>query len=78
MEWMVETVGAAIAASGFAGANRAHIEVSRDDEQVMVYIKQRGNVVRLRLEPKAALELAIAIATKAKKITDSGESLCLK
>lgn len=70
MEWMVETVGAAIAASGFAGANRAHIEVSRDGEQVMVYIKQRGNVVRIRLEPKAALELAIAIAQKARKITE--------
>ena len=36
----------------------------------MVYIKQRGNVVRIRLEPKPALELAIAIAKKARTITE--------
>lgn len=70
MEWMVETVGAAIAASGFAGANRAHIEVSRDDERVTVYIKKDKTVVVIRLEPRAALELAIAIAQKARKITE--------
>lgn len=70
MEWMVETVGAAIAASGFAGAKRAHIEVSRDDERVTVYIKKDNTVVVIRLEPRAALELAIAIAQKARKITE--------
>lgn len=71
MVWsMAETIGTAFANSGFEGANRAHIEVSRDDEQVMVYIEQRGNVVKIRLEPKAALELAIAIAKKARAITE--------
>lgn len=67
---MAETIGTAIANSDFAGANRAHIEVSRDDERVMVYIKKGGTVVKIRLEPKAALELAIAIAKKARKITE--------
>lgn len=71
MVWnMAETIGTAFANLDFAGANRAHIEVSRDDEQVMVYIEQRGNVVRIRLEPKPALELAIAIAKKARAITE--------
>lgn len=73
MEWMVETVGAAIAASDFAGANRAHIEVSRDDERVTVCIKKDKTVVVIRLEPKAALELAIAIAKKARKIDEAYE-----
>ena len=70
MAGMAAALGAALGVMEFANANRAQIEVSRDDEQVMVYIKQRGNVVRIRLEPKAALELAIAIAQKARKTTE--------
>lgn len=49
---------------------RAHIEVSRDDKRVTVYIKKDKTVVVIRLEPKAALELAIAIAKKARAITE--------
>lgn len=37
---------------------------------VMVCIKKGKTVVEIRLEPKAALELAIAIAQKARKITE--------
>ena len=62
MAGMAAALGAALGVIECANANRAQIKVSRDDERVMVYIKQRGNVVRIRLEPKAALELAIAIA----------------
>ena len=36
---------------------------------VMVCIKKGGTVVEIRLEPKAALELAIAIAKKARAFT---------
>ena len=70
MAGMAAALGAALGVIECANANRAQIEVSRDDEQVMVYIKQRGNVARIRLEPKAALELAIAIAQKARKTTE--------
>lgn len=70
MAGMAAALGAALGVIECANANRAHIEVSRDDEQVLAYIKQRGNVVRIRLEPKAALELAIAIAQKARKTTE--------
>ena len=70
MAGMAAALGAALGVIECANANRAHIEVSRDDERVMVYIKQRGNVVRIRLEPKAALELAIAIAQKARTTTE--------
>ncbi len=57
-------------ALAIAEANRAQIEVSRDDERVMVCIKKDKTVVEIRLEPKAALELAVAIATRAKKISE--------
>ena len=70
MAGMAAALGAALGVIECANANRAQIKVSRDDERVMVYIKQRGNVVRIRLEPKAALELAIAIAQKARKTTE--------
>lgn len=67
---MAETIGTSIATSGFAKTSRAHIEVSRDDERVTVYIEKDKTVVVIRLEPKAALELAIAIAKKARAITE--------
>lgn len=71
MAWnMAETIGTAITTSGFAKASRAHIEVSRDDERVTVFIEKDKTVVVIRLEPKAALELAIAIAKKARAITE--------
>lgn len=35
-----------------------------------LFDKKRGTVVEIRLEPKADLELAIAIAQKARKITE--------
>ena len=71
MAWnMAETIGTAIAYSGFEGANRAQIEVSRDDERVMVRIRKYGTGVEIRLEPELALELAIAIAKRARAITE--------
>lgn len=70
MAGMAAALGVALGVTDVAKANRARIVVSRDDEQVMVYIKQRGTVVRIRLEPKPALELAIAIAKKARAITE--------
>lgn len=63
-------IGAVEGALATAEANRAQIEVSRDDERVTVCIKKDKTVVEIRLEPKAALELAIAIATRAKKISE--------
>ena len=78
MAGMAAALGAALGVIECANANRAHIEVSRDDERVMVYIKQRGNVVRIRLEPKAALELAIAIAQKARKTTEEENERTLR
>lgn len=70
MAGMAAALGAALGVMEFANANRAQIEVSRDDERVMVCIKKGKTVVEIRLEPKAALELAIAIAQKARKITE--------
>ena len=70
MAGMAAALGAALGVIECANANRAHIEVSRDDERVMVCIKKGKTVVEIRLEPKAALELAIAIAQKARKTTE--------
>lgn len=70
MAGMAAALGAALGVMECANANRARIVVSRDDERVVVCIKQRGTVVEIRLEPKPALELAIAIAQKARKITE--------
>lgn len=70
MSGLAAALGVALGVTDFAKANRAHIEVSRDDEQVTVCIKKDKTVVVIRLEPKAALELAIAIAQKARKITE--------
>lgn len=70
MSGLAAALGVALGVTDFAKANRAHIEVSRDDERVMVCIKKDKTVVEIRLEPKAALELAIAIATRAKKISE--------
>lgn len=70
MSGLAAALGVALGVTDVANANRAHIEVSRDDERVAVYIKKDKTVVVIRLEPKAALELAIAIAQKARKITE--------
>ena len=70
MAGMAAALGAALGVMECANANRAHIEVSRDDERVIVCIKKGKTVVEVRLEPKSALELAIAIAQKARKITE--------
>lgn len=70
MAGMAAALGAALGVMEYANANRAQIEVLRDDERVMVCIKKGKTVVEIRLEPKAALELAIAIAQKARKITE--------
>lgn len=70
MAGMAAALGAALGVMEFANANRAQIEVLRDDERVMVCIKKGKTVVEIRLEPKAALELAIAIAHEARKITE--------
>lgn len=70
MAGMAAALGAALGGMECANANRAQIEVSRDDERVVVFIKKGKTVVEIRLEPKAALELAIAIAKKARAITD--------
>ena len=70
MAGMAAALGAALGVMECANANRAQIEVSRDDERVMVCIKKVRTVVEIRLEPKAALELAIAIAQKARKTTE--------
>ena len=70
MAGMAAALGAALGVMECANANRAQIEVLRDDERVMVCIKKGKTVVEIRLEPKAALELAIAIAQKARKITE--------
>lgn len=70
MAGMAAALGAALGVMEYANANRAQIEVLRDDERVMVCIKKGKIVVEIRLEPKAALELAIAIAQKARKITE--------
>ena len=70
MAGMAAALGAALGVMECANANRAQIEVSSDDERVMVCIKKGKTVVEIRLEPKAALELAIAIAQKARKITE--------
>ena len=69
MAGMAAALGAALGVMECANANRAQIKVSRDDERVIVCIKKK-TVVEIRLEPKAALELAIAIAQKARKITE--------
>lgn len=73
MSGLAAALGVALGVTDVAKANRARIEVSRDDERVVVCIKQRGTVVEIRLEPKAALELAIAIAKKARKIDEAYE-----
>lgn len=73
MAGMAAALGAALGVMECANANRAHIEVSRDDERVTVCIKKDKTVVVIRLEPKAALELAIAIAQKARKIDEAYE-----
>lgn len=70
MSGLAAALGVALGVTDVAKANRARIEVSRDDERVTVCIKQCRTVVKIRLEPKAALELAIAIAQKARKITE--------
>ena len=70
MAGMGAALGAALGVMEYANANRAQIKVLRDDERVMVCIKKGKTVVEIRLEPKAALELAIAIAQKARKITE--------
>ena len=70
MAGMAAALGAALGVIECANAHRAQIEVSRDDERVMVCIKKGKTVVEIRIEPKAALELAIAIAQKARKITE--------
>ena len=70
MAGMAAALGAALGVMECANANRAQIKVLRDDERVMVCIKKGKTVVEIRLEPKAALELAIAIAQKARKITE--------
>lgn len=70
MGGLAAALGVSLGVTDFAKANRARIEVSRDDERVMVCIKQCRTVVKIRLEPKAALELAIAIAKKARAITE--------
>lgn len=70
MSGLAAALGVALGVTDVAKANRAHIEVSRDDERVTVYIKKDKTVVVIRLEPKAALELAIAIAKKARAITE--------
>lgn len=73
MSGLAAALGVALGVTDVAKANRARIEVSRDDERVMVCIKQCRTVVKIRLEPKAALELAIAIAQKARKIDEAYE-----
>lgn len=70
MSGLAAALGVALGVTDVAKANRARIVVSRDDERVVVCIKQRGTVVEMRLEPKPALELAIEIAQKARKITE--------
>ena len=70
MAGMAAAIGAALGVMEYANANRAQIKVLRDDERVIVCIKKGKTVVEIRLEPKAALELAIAIAQKARKITE--------
>lgn len=70
MSGLAAALGVSLGVTDFAKTNRAHIEVSRDDERVTVCIKKDKTVVVIRLEPKAALELAIAIAQKARKITE--------
>ena len=70
MAGMAAALGAALGVMEYANANRAQIDVSSDDERVIVCIKKGKTVVEIRLEPKAALELAIAIAQKARKITE--------
>lgn len=70
MAGMAAALGAALGVIECANANRSQIKVSRDDERVIVCIKKGKTVVEIRLEPKAALELAIAIAQKARKTTE--------
>ena len=70
MAGMAAALGAALGVMEYANANRAQIKVSRDDERVIVCIKKGKTVVEIRLEPKAALELAIAIAQNSRKITE--------
>ena len=70
MAGMAAALGAALGVIECANANRAQIKVSRDDERVVICIKKGKTVVEIRLEPKAALELAIAIAQKARKTTE--------
>lgn len=70
MAGMAAALGAALGVMECANANQAQIKVSRDDERVVVFIKKGKTVVEIRLEPKAALELAIAIAQKARKTTE--------
>lgn len=70
MSGLAAALGVALGVTDVANANRAQIEVLRDDDRVIICIKKVKTVVEIRLEPKAALELAIAIAQKARKITE--------